>query len=149
MLTPGTSVAFDAARSESRLPERTVVSSALVVDDDLGIATVVREVLTGLDCRVLVASSLEEAVAAFRSGPTHFSILDVHVRDRTGFEILRELRSYRQDHPAIFMSGEITDETRRMAGRLSAFPLLDKPLRLGALREAVGPLLRSGRNGTP
>jgi len=117
----------------------------LVVDDDLGIATAVREVLTSLDCRVRVASSFEEAVAAFRAGPTHFSILDVHVRDRTGFEILRELRNFRQDLPAIFMTGEVTDETLRLARELSAFPLLDKPLRLGALRDAVGNLIGTER----
>ena len=125
--------------------DRPVACSALVVDDDLGIATAVREVLTSLDCRVRVASSFEEAVAAFRAGPTHFSILDVHVRDRTGFEILRELRNFRQDLPAIFMTGEVTDETLRLARELSAFPLLDKPLRLGALRDAVGNLIGTQR----
>ncbi len=127
------------------MTDRPVACSALVVDDDLGIATVVREVLTSLDCRVRVASSFEEAVAAFREGPTHFSILDVHVRDRTGFEILRELRNFRQDLPAIFMTGEVTDETMRLARELSAFPLLDKPLRLGVLRDAIGCLIGTER----
>jgi DNA-binding response OmpR family regulator len=119
--------------------------SALIVDDDRGVGAAVKDVLLGLDCRATVAESFDEAIRAFRSGPTHFSILDVHVRDRTGFEILRELRTLREGHEAIFMSGAITEETRRRALDFAAYSLLSKPLRPGELRDAVGGLMGSGR----
>ncbi|HYC78678.1 MAG TPA: response regulator [Planctomycetota bacterium] len=118
---------------------------ALVVDDDHGVSAAVGEVLATLRCRTLVASSLEEALAVFRAVRAHFSILDVHVRDRTGFEILGELRALAANHPAIFMSGDFTAEIRRRAADFAAHSLLEKPLRLGQLRDAVGGLLNSGR----
>jgi DNA-binding response OmpR family regulator len=127
------------------MPERPDVWTALVVDDDPGLGGAVRDVLAGLDCRAVVAASYDEAVTTFRTVPAHFSILDVHVRDRTGFDILRELRLVRADHPAIFMSGAFTDEILRRADSVGAFSLLAKPLNLGRLRDAVGGLLGSGR----
>lgn len=127
------------------MPERPAVWTALVVDDDRGLGAAVREVLASLDCRAVVASSFDEAVASFRAATAHFSILDVHVRDRTGFDILRELRLVRAGLPAIFMSGAFTNELRRRAEEFDAYSLLPKPLRLGELRDAVGGLLRSGR----
>jgi DNA-binding response OmpR family regulator len=130
---------------ESQLPARPAVWSVLVVDDDPGVAASVREVLTTFECRAAVATTFDEALAAFRAGPTHFSILDVHVRDRTGFEILRELRALRAELPAIFMSGAFSDESLRRAREFSPVSVLRKPLRLGELRDAVGGLLASGR----
>ena len=127
------------------MPERPDVWTALVVDDDRGLGTAVREVLASLDCRAVVAASFDEAVSSFRSVPAHFSILDVHVRDRTGFDILRELRLVRAGLPAIFMSGAFTGELLRRTEEFGAFSVLPKPLRLGELRDAVGGLLGSGR----
>jgi DNA-binding response OmpR family regulator len=127
------------------MPERPDVWTALVVDDDPGLGGAVGEVLASFDCRAVVASSFDEAVATFRTVPAHFSILDVHVRDRTGFDILRELRLVQAGHPAIFMSGAFDDEILRRAGDLDAFSMLNKPLELGRLRDAIGGLLGSGR----
>lgn len=114
-------------------PNRTIY----VVDDD----DVVRDSLTAL------LESHHFATVAFESGRrflahrigegAHCVILDVHMPEMTGVEVLQELRERGSRSPVILITGRRDPGVQAQAATLGASALLDKPLAHRALFAAV------------
>jgi len=68
-------------------------------------------------------------------------ILDIHMPDMTGLELLKKLRE-RGDHvPAILITGRRETTTQAQADSLGAIALLDKPISHPALFAAIASAL--------
>jgi CheY-like chemotaxis protein len=114
----------------------TVYRSILVVEDE---ATLRRVIARNLTCRghvVLEADTSAAAVAlAIREKPD-LMLLDINLPDRTGWDVLRELRRNGVQIPTVVVSA-----VRVSASRLEEFDLLaylPKPFPLEALLRLVG-----------
>jgi DNA-binding response OmpR family regulator len=111
------------------LPPSAPPRHLLVVDDEPHIGLVLRPFLEQLGYRVSVARTLEEARAALRTGPaTDGVLLDLHLPDGSGLDLLRDLR--KQDGterlPVVVLTAEGDDRILREAHRLGA-ALVTKP----------------------
>jgi ATP-dependent Lon protease len=114
---------------------------ALVVDDDPGVRQSVGSVLEATGLQALLAGSGPEAVESVRLQTVHFSIIDVHVHELDGLEILSRLRKIIHGLPAILMSGNLTAEIEARARAAGARTCLRKPLEVDRLRQAVRGLI--------
>lgn len=101
----------------------------LVVDDEPHIGLVLRPFLEQLGYRVSFARTLDEARTALRATPPADGVLlDLHLPDGSGLDLLRDLRkqSGRERLPVLVLTAEGEDRILREARRLGA-ALVTKP----------------------
>jgi CheY-like chemotaxis protein len=113
-----------------------IYRAILVVEDDPILRRVIRLNLASRGHEVREAATAGEAVAAVRAGRPDLMLLDINLPDRTGWDVLRELKRDAPDLPTIVVSA-----VRIGRSRLDEFhPLayLPKPFPLDALLRLVG-----------
>jgi two-component system OmpR family response regulator len=101
----------------------------LVVDDEPHIGLVLRPYLEELGYRVSFARTLHEARSALRAlPPTDGVLLDLHLPDGSGLDLLRDLRKQGGTArlPVLVLTAEGEDRILREARRLGA-ALVTKP----------------------
>jgi two-component system, OmpR family, alkaline phosphatase synthesis response regulator PhoP len=114
----------------------------LVVDDEPHIAEVVRSYLAREGHDVEVAPDGDTAMAKVRANRPDLVVLDVMLPRRSGFDILRELRTDAAS-PAVIMLTARDDLTDRVAGlEIGADDYVVKPFQPRELVARVGAVLR-------
>ena len=100
----------------------------LVVDDEPYIGLVLRPFLEQLGYQVRFARTLDEARTALRAHPTDGLLLDLHLPDGSGLDLLRDLRAQGGTArlPVVVITAEGEDRILREARRLGA-TLVTKP----------------------
>jgi DNA-binding response OmpR family regulator len=111
----------------------------LVLDDDQSLRMLCRVNLELDGYRVLEAASIAEARTALASGTVDVILLDVHLEDGDGRELLAELGPARPA-AALFTGSE---PAASVAGIADA--LIPKPFELGLLRATVEDLITRAR----
>src|SRR3989304_992645 len=86
-------------KAERRTPMTT--STVLVVDDEESIRDLIRRKLTREGRHVLLAARGQEAIEVFRRHRPDITILDLHMPEMNGIEVLRQIRAV--DPQAIVM----------------------------------------------
>ena len=113
-------------------------SNILVVDDEAGICSLVKEILEDEGYDVEVAEDAETARASRRNRRPDLILLDIWMPDTDGISLLREWSETGTGAPpVIMMSGHGTIETAVEATRLGAYDFLEKPLSTAKLLLAV------------
>jgi two-component system nitrogen regulation response regulator GlnG len=121
------------------------MATLLVVDDEPAILLAFRRAFRSAAVEVLAAETAGEGLELARARRPDVVILDIHLPDFTGLEILRELRQIDARSPVIFITGKSTTETAIEAMKLGAYEYLLKPLELAHIREVVGRALEISR----
>lgn len=106
----------------------------LVVDDELEIRNLVKEILEDEGYEVTIAENGEAARRARKARRPDLVLLDIWMPDVDGITLLKEWsESARQDVPVIMISGHGNVETAVEATRHGAYDFLEKPLSLAKL----------------
>lgn len=77
----------------------------LVVDDEEFVRDLLRDILEGEDCEVLLAASGSEALAIFREYEIDAVCTDVGMPGMSGWELAREIRHLNQEIPIAVITG--------------------------------------------
>jgi len=111
--------------------------SVLVVEDEPVLRTQIARALEGAGCEVHLAELAEQALALARSAPPDLVLLDLRLPDRSGLDLLSDLRELDADVPVVLMTahGSLGDAVEAM--RRGAVDYLQKPLDLDELRLLV------------
>ncbi|MGH7607808.1 MAG: response regulator [Gemmatimonadales bacterium] len=115
----------------------------LVVDDEPHIGLVLRPYLEQLGYRVSFARTLAEARAALATAPPADGLLlDLHLPDGSGLDLLREVRSATQTSqlPVLVLTAEGEERVLREARRLGA-ALVTKPFSPSKLTQRIAQML--------
>ena len=122
----------------------------LVVDDDAGLADVVRRVLERSGHEVRVAASGLDGARGYREQAADLAIVDIHMPEMDGLELLVQLRTLAPGMPVIVMSGGVQTGGLNLLGDarlLGAVATLAKPFSidelLGAVARALAPKPRA------
>jgi two-component system OmpR family response regulator len=130
----------------------------LVVDDDPAMRQVITSYFAQNQCSAEGATGTEDIAQQVGAGRFGLVILDIHLGERDGFDILRQIRA-RSDIPVIMITGKRQDEVDRVVGlELGADDYLTKPFNLRELlararailrrqemgRQSTGPVARGG-----
>ena len=123
----------------------------LVVDDDADVRRSLERVLQSRGHRTMMAADGGEGLRVWREHGADLVLLDIHMPDTDGIEVLVQLRGLARTLPVIVMSGG--DQTRRLdllgdAKLLGAWAVLRKPFTLdevlGLVTQAIaGPDARA------
>ncbi len=115
----------------------------LAVDDDVTL----QEILTfflGKAYEVRRAATGADALARVRHEPVDLVVLDYRLPDRTGLEILSELRSIRPSLPVVMLTGYGSEWICAAAFKLGVADYLKKPVNAVDLVEVVHRILSPG-----
>jgi DNA-binding response OmpR family regulator len=114
----------------------------LIVEDEATLRRVIARNLTGRGLAVSEADCAEAAVSIVQQDRPDLILLDINLPDRTGWDVLRELRQRHIEVPTIVISA-----VRANPSRITEFhPLayLPKPFPIEALLRLVFPASESG-----
>jgi DNA-binding NtrC family response regulator len=123
----------------------------LVVDDEIGIRGAIQRALQRAGHEIMLAVDGLEAARAIREVGADLALIDIHMPNMDGMELLITLKAIAPTMPVVVMSGG--DRNRQM-GRLADAPLmgatgiLTKPFTLGELRDVVTRALAVGQADT-
>ncbi len=120
-------------------------TTVLVVDDDAGIRTVVRQALVRAGHAVRTTDSAAGMWKLVEAGIGDVMITDVRLPDANGLDMLPLVTARRPDLPIIVMSAQNTLTTAVRATEQGAFDYLPKPFDLDELTRAVAAALQNQR----
>ena len=107
----------------------------LIVEDEATLRRVVALNLTGRGLQVREADSAEAAVGAVAQERPDLLLLDINLPDRTGWDVLRELRRRDSEVPTIVISAVRANPSRMAEFHPLAY--LPKPFPIEALLRLV------------
>lgn len=117
----------------------------LVVDDEIGIRELLRDILQDEGYQVQLAENAAIARATRLQERPEVVLLDIWMPDCDGISLLKEWGSSGLlTMPVIMMSGHGTIDTAVEATRIGAFDFLEKPIALQKLLKTVSAALKHG-----
>ncbi|MBI1948065.1 MAG: response regulator [Deltaproteobacteria bacterium] len=123
---------------------------ALIVDDSPAARALARSALEaaadalGLSFEVEEAGSGMEALRALTAETQALVIVDLHMPDMTGLEVLSFWRKRGGGARAVIVSTDVSPRDREKALELGAHALLEKPVTVAALTEVLRGLEATG-----
>lgn len=114
----------------------------LVVDDDRAIRATFEGLLLEEGYGVATAEDYHEALT--RLDETDFDLIfaDIFLGDKTGIDLLREVRKRGMSNPVVMITGDPNIDTASEALRLGAFDYIPKPVRQRTLLHVTGMALQ-------
>jgi DNA-binding NtrC family response regulator len=112
------------------------MSIALLVDDDPGTLRALRDVVEREGFEVRTAETLRGARSELFEPIPDLVLIDLHLPDGTGLDLLEDLRDHR-DTEVVFVTGQGTIDTAVEAMRSGAVDYLTKPVDLPRLRKVL------------
>lgn len=117
----------------------------LVVDDEIGIRELLREILEDIGYQVTTASTAAQADVHWAQGRLDLVLLDYSLPDRDGLSLVRSWGlTIRRAAPVIILSGYATIDKAVEATQLGAADFLEKPIHLQKLLTAVRHAVKNG-----
>ena len=117
----------------------------LVVDDEIGIRELLRDILQDEGYQVRLAENAAEARTWRQQARPDLVLLDIWMPDCDGISLLKEWgNNGLLTMPVVMMSGHGTIDTAVEATRIGAFDFLEKPIALQKLLKTVSAALKHG-----
>ncbi|MEW5815152.1 MAG: sigma-54 dependent transcriptional regulator [Spirochaetota bacterium] len=113
------------------------MNSILVVDDEPGIRSVLKDILEDEKYAVFTAGDGFEALACLDSETVDLVILDVWLPNMGGIDVLKEIKRKYSDIEVLIISGHGNIDLAVKAVKLGAFDFLEKPLSIDKVVTSV------------
>jgi two-component system C4-dicarboxylate transport response regulator DctD len=118
-------------------------ADVLVIDDEEVVRTGIARVLSGEGLRVALSADAAGALAHPALASCRAVICDLMLPDRSGLELLRDIRRRRPDVPLVCITGYATRDQMELAEQAGATVFLPKPFDeeelLSVVRRALDP----------
>ncbi len=115
---------------------------ALAIDDDEGILFVLSEMGRSFGLAVKTTQSPRAFLEEARRGGYDLLIVDYHMPQMSGAQLVEEIRSFDRDTPILVLTVDERDETFRSSMAAGADDFVLKPIRLADFRARVNLHLR-------
>jgi two-component system response regulator RegA len=127
----------------ANLPEK----SLLLLDDDAPLRNRLGRALESRGFETTLVESVSEALAAVRSRPPAFAVLDMRLEDGSGLRVVEALREARPDARIVMLTGYGNIATAVAAVKAGAVDYLSKPADADDVAKAL--LAQGGEAPTP
>ena len=119
------------------------VLSIVIIDDNPGSLELLSAALAHTDAAVYTASSPVEGLELVKRHRPRLVVTDLVMPEMSGLEVLQQVVSIDSSIDVILMTAHYTAETAVAAIRQGAADYLQKPVKIGLLRERVASLIES------
>jgi CheY-like chemotaxis protein len=109
----------------------------LVVEDEAGIKEVLMNTFESVGYKTLGASSAKEAMKVFHEEQPDVIFLDIALPDKSGLEVLEEMKSIEKNNIVIMVSANSDQAVKQKALKLGAVEFITKPFFRETLRNAL------------
>lgn len=116
--------------------------SILVVDDERDICELLTLELSDQGFEFFTAHSVAEAVKILKNSSVDLVITDIRMPQKSGIELLRELRKNNHDLPVVFMTG-FSDISESQALCLGASAVVAKPFEMSQMVKVCADILNA------
>jgi DNA-binding response OmpR family regulator len=113
------------------------MATILIIDDERLLCDLLQEMLQRHGHEVFTAYSGGEGVARHKERRPHFTILDLHLPDMSGIEVLKRIREHDPKAAVMILTGAASDKLEREAQELGVTEFLIKGLSSEVLMGAV------------
>ncbi|HTM57974.1 MAG TPA: sigma-54 dependent transcriptional regulator [Candidatus Udaeobacter sp.] len=117
----------------------------LVVDDEPEVARVIARLAESFGHEVVIAKSVDEALARFGEAPFDVVLTDLRLGREDGLALLRSLQSRAPDVPVVVITGQATIDSAMEAIGQGAYDYLAKPIERGAIGDLLSRALERRR----
>src|SRR6186713_2377854 len=128
-------------QSRGRMPDRGLMPTIALVDDDRNILTSVSIALEAEGYRIMTYTDGASALDGFKTSPPDLAILDIKMPRMDGMETLRRLRQ-KSDLPVIFLTSKDEEIDELFGLKMGADDFIRKPFSQRLLVERVKAVLR-------
>jgi len=111
--------------------------SVAIIDDEPAVRTTLARLLRSFGMKVDAYASGAEFMACLHTGEWQVALLDTHLPDLTGFEVLKRVRDERPELAVIMITGYERPDARRRAYEAGAKGFLLKPFMFSELLDVV------------
>lgn len=108
----------------------------LIVDDEIDVGEFFKENLEG-EYEVKAALNGEEAIESVKKYPPDLVLLDIKMPKMNGIEVLKKIKSIKNDLPVIMITGYGMMKTAREAMFLKAYDYITKPFDLKFIKNLI------------
>src|SRR3989339_734284 len=112
-------------------------SKILIVDDDAHLRETLRDLLEMEGYKVFDAASGAEAMKMVVSDFFHVILMDFNLTDKTGIEVIKDIRKLNTDSQILMMTAHASLDTAVKAIQESVYDFLIKPVDFNYLRRAI------------
>lgn len=112
-------------------------SKILIVDDDAHLRETLRDLLEMEGYKVFEAGSGAEAMKMVVSDFFHVILMDFNLTDKTGIEVIKDIRKLNTDSQILMMTAHASLDTAVRAIQESVYDFLIKPVDFNYLRRAI------------
>ncbi|HSO62211.1 MAG TPA: response regulator [Desulfobacterales bacterium] len=109
----------------------------LLVDDEVGFATIMAKRLTRRDMVVTTAFSGTQGIQALRAKQFDVAVLDLKMEDMDGIEVLKVFKIMDPNMPVIMLTGHGSEESAKEGIQHGAYDYLTKPYEFTELLEKI------------
>ena len=113
----------------------------LVVEDEEGVRSVLKEIVENLDCKVLEAKNVKEAMAHLEKWSVDLMLLDLHLGGANGIDLLRVLHRRNWRVPTVVVSAYISAETAKELVDLGVLGMVSKPFKMDRIVSEIQRIL--------
>jgi DNA-binding response OmpR family regulator len=100
----------------------------LIVDDEQRFADMLAKRLNLRGCNCRVCYNGRDALSILKKENFSLVILDLHLPDLYGSEVLRRMKKISAEIPVIILTGHGTEKDRQECLKIGAFDFMQKPL---------------------
>lgn len=112
-------------------------AKVLIVDDDAHLRETLRDLLEMEGYEVFEASSGAEAMSLVASDFYHIILMDFNLTDKTGIEVIKDIRKLNKDSQILMMTAHASLDTAVRAIQESVYDFLIKPVDFNYLKNAI------------
>ncbi len=113
------------------------MATILVIDDERMLCDLLQEMLRRHGHEVFTAYSGREGIESHKQQRPHFTLLDLHLPDTNGIEVLKRIRESDPKAAVMILTGAASDKLERQARELGVADFLIKGLAPDVLMSAV------------
>jgi two-component system KDP operon response regulator KdpE len=124
------------------------MSIVLIVEDDQGIAEVLRILAEANGMRVVAANTCDLAIRQAEAHRPDLAIVDLGLPDRDGIQLIQSIRTW-SHLPILVLSARTLESQKRAAFNAGADDYVAKPFSAPELLARMHALLHRGARGTP
>lgn len=109
----------------------------LVADDEIDVGNFFKENLDSEKYEIVLALDGEEALNLVRKSSPDLILLDIKMPKMNGIEVLKEIKTFKEDIPVIMITGYGMMKTAREAMLLKAYDYITKPFDLEFIKNLI------------